>query len=120
MTLTHADLGRISERLSMLSRALDEATDALEVLDRQAVETRHDYEMAFAKAFLSSDGAMDVRKQKSVQITGTEKLAAEIAEAKLRACRARIGTIKVQIDTGRSLGAALKADMAFAGSGFTA
>ena len=40
---------------------------------RQAVETRHDYEMAFAKAFLSSDGAMDVRKQKSVQITGTEK-----------------------------------------------
>lgn len=120
MTLTHTDLGRITERLSMLARALDEQTDALEVLDRQAVETRHGYEIAFAKAFLTSDGAMDVRKQKAVLATDTEKLAAEIADQKLRACKARIATIKVQIETGRSLGSALKAEMAFAGSGFTA
>lgn len=120
MTLTHADLGRITEHLSMLSRALDDQTTTVEVLDRQAVETRHAYEIAFARAFLSSEGAMDIRKQKAVMATDTEKLGAEIAEQKLRACRARIATIKVQIDTGRSLGAALKADMAFAGSGFTA
>jgi len=120
VTLTHSDLGRISERLSMLSRALDEQTDALEVLDRQAVESKHAYEIAFARAFLSSDGAMDIRKQKAVVTTDADKFAAEIADQKLRACRARIATIKVQIDTGRSLGAALKADMAFAGSGFTA
>lgn len=120
MSLTPNDLGRISERLMMLSRALDEQTDSLQVLDQQAVETRHAYEMAFARVFLNSDGAMDIRKQKSVLSTGTEKLDAEIAEAKLRACRARIATIKMQIETGRSLGAALKAEMAFAGSGFTA
>jgi hypothetical protein len=119
VSLTPNDLGRISERLMMLSRALDEQTDALEVLDRQAVETRHAYEIAFAGAFLKAEGAMDVRKQKSVLSTDSEKFAAEIAEAKLRACRARISTIKVQIDTGRSLGAALKAEMAFAGNGFT-
>lgn len=119
MNLTPNDLGRITERLSMLSRALDEQTDSAEVLDRAAVESRHAYEIAYARTFLTSDGAMDVRKQKSVLATDSEKLAAEIADQKLRASKARISTIKVQIDTGRSLGAALKAEMAFAGSGFT-
>jgi hypothetical protein len=120
MSLTPNDLGRITERLAMLARALDEQTDSAEVLDRAAVEERHTYEIAFAKAFLTADGAMDIRKQKAVLATDHEKLAAEIADQKLRACKARIATIKVQIDTGRSLGAALKADMAFHGSGFTA
>ena len=114
------DLGDIAQRLGGLSRDLDKQTDSAEELDRRAVESRHAYEIAYAQAFLSSAGAMDVRKQQSVLITDQQKLEAEIAEAKLRACRARIATFKVQIDTGRSLGAALKAEMAFAGSGFTA
>ena len=61
---------------------------------------------------------MDARKQKAVLACGKEKLDAEIADATLRACKARIGTIKVQIDTGRSLGAALRAEVALAGSGY--
>ena len=120
MSLSPSDLGRISERLSMLSRALDEQTDAAEVLDRAAVETRHAYELAEARAFLSAEGAMDIRKRKAIITTDQDKFAAEIAEAKLRACKTRIATIKMQIETGRSLGSALKAEMAFAGSGFTA
>jgi len=113
------DLGQIASRLMTLSRDLDKQTDAAETLDHEAVTARHDYELAFARAFLSADGAMDARKQKAILATDREHLDAEIKDARLRACKARIATIKVQIDTGRSLGAAMRADMALAGAGWT-
>ena len=114
-----ADLGQIAQRLSNLSRELDHQTAEVERLDEAAVRARHAYELAYADAFLRADGPMDVRKQKAVKATDMPKLDAEIAEAGLRACRTRIATIKMQIETGRSLASALKADMAFAGSGLT-
>jgi hypothetical protein len=113
-------LGEIAERLSQLSRDLDRQTGEAEKLDRRAVEARHAYELAYSRAFLGSTGAMDARKHHAVIITDREKLDAEIADQILRACRARIATLKVQIDTGRSLGAALRAEVSLAGSGYSA
>jgi hypothetical protein len=111
------DLGEIAERLGALSRELDKVTGQAEELDRAAVISRHGWELEFARAFLGADGAVDVRKQKAVIATGDAKLESELDEARLRACKARIATIKVQIDTGRSLGAALRAEVSLAGSG---
>ena len=102
-------LGDIAERLSQLSRDLDRQTGQAEELDRKAVLARHAYELAYSRAFLSSTGSMDVRKHHAVVVT----------EQILRACRARIATLKVQIDTGRSLGAALRAEVSLAGSGYS-
>ena len=112
-------LGDIAERLSQLSRDLDRQTGQAEELDRKAVLARHAYELAYSRAFLSSTGSMDVRKHHAVVVTEQEKLDAEIADQILRACRARIATLKVQIDTGRSLGAALRAEVSLAGSGYS-
>ena len=120
MTSPPPDLARVSHRLGELSKDLDVATIAAEGLDYDAVTKHHAYELAFARAFLSADGAMDARKQKAVLATDAEKLDAEIAEAKLRACKARIATLRVQIDTGRSLGAALRAEVSLANSGWSA
>jgi hypothetical protein len=114
------DLGQIAARLMTLSRDLDKQTEAAETLDYEAVTARHDYELAFARAFLSAEGAMDARKQKAILATDREHLDAEIKDARLRACKARIATLKVQIDTGRSLGAALRAEVSLAGSGWSA
>jgi len=110
---------KIAGRLQDLSKALDHATSAAEELDEDAVRKRHAYEMAFSRAFLSTTGSMDVRKHHAVIETEHEKLAAEIAEAALRACRARIATLKVQVETGRSLSAAIRAEISLAGSGVT-
>jgi hypothetical protein len=112
-------LGEIAERLSQLSRDLDRQTGQAEELDRKAVLARHAYEIAYSRAFLASTGAMDARKHHAVIVTETEKLDAEIADQVLRACRARIATIKVQIETGRSLSSALKAEISLAGSGYS-
>ena len=112
-------LGDIAARLMELSRMLDVQTGDAEKLDRAAVEARHRYEIAYSRAFLSSTGSMDMRKHHAVIATEKEKLDAEIADQVLRACRARIATIKVQIETGRTLSSALKAEISLAGAGFT-
>ena len=117
--MTMTTLGDIAERLSQLSRALDRQTDEAEKLDRRAVDARHAYELAYSRAFLSSTGSVDARKHHAVIVTEADKLGAEIADQVLRACRARIATIKVQIETGRSLSSALKAEISLAGSGYS-
>ena len=111
-------LGDVAGRLMELSRDLDKQTGEAERLDDKAIRTRHAYELAFSNAFLRSTGSVDARKHHAIIATETEKLNAEIAEQVLRACRARIATIKVQIDTGRTLSAALRAEVALAGAGY--
>ena len=111
-------LADVALRLSELSRDLDKQTGEAERLDDKAIRTRHVYELAFSNAFLRSTGSVDARKHHAIIATETEKLNAEIAEQVLRACRARIATIKVQIDTGRTLSAALRAEVALAGAGY--
>lgn len=107
----------IALRLSRLSRALEELADGLEDLETEAVAKRHAYELAFARAFLGQEfGSVDARKQGAVLATDAEKLAAETAEAVLRAARTRIGTLKTQIETGRSLNALMRSEMALAGA----
>jgi hypothetical protein len=113
------DLLKVAARLADLSVMLDKQTTAAEVLDREAVEKRHAYELAYAKAFLNSTGSMDMRKYTAVTETDREKFDAEVADAALRACRTRIATIRVQIDTGRSLSAAIRAEVSLANAGPT-
>lgn len=113
------DLIRIAARLAELSLELDRQTEACETLDLAAIRARHAYEVAYSRAFLTSDGSMDMRKHHAVIVTETDKLAAEIAEQQLRACKTRIATLKTQVDTGRSLSAALRAEVSLAGAGYT-
>ena len=111
-------LGDVAGRLMELSRDLDKQTSEAERLDDKAIRARHTYEIAFSDSFLRSTGPMDARKHHAIIATETEKLNAEIADQVLRACRSRISTIKVQIDTGRTLSAALRAEVALAGAGY--
>ena len=119
----HADRAwtpnQIALRLSRLSRDLDTRAEALEGLEKDAVKKRHEYELAFASAFLDPEniGSVDTRKQRAVLKTADKKFAAETADAVLRAARVRIGTLKTQIETGRSLNALMRSEMALAGVG---
>lgn len=107
----------IALQLSKLSRELDKLANDLEELEKDAVTKRHAYELAFARAFLNPEnqGSVDARKQRAVLDTDSEKLTAETADAVLRAARVRIGTLKTQIETGRSLNALMRSEMALAG-----
>ena len=93
---------QIDDQLGKLSAQLETVCDDLDREELAAVVAREDYTMAFAKSFLSSTGAMDVRKQTALDDTHDERLAAETAEAIVRGLVRRLKTIQSRIDTGRT------------------
>ena len=107
----------IVKRLSELSKLLDAATDDIAALDEAAVVAKQANEVAYARAFLAADGPMDARKAQAVIVTADAALAMELAAAKHRACRERIRTLGVQIEVGRSLSSAVKAQFAAEATG---
>lgn len=97
-------------RLAELSRMLDAATVEIARLDEAAVRAKGRYQVAFARSFLEGTGSVDARKQTAVLACEKDWLDAEIAEQQVRACRERIRTIRDQIEVGRSLNSAVKAE----------
>lgn len=97
--------------LAKLGRDLDAAVHALDGADREAVTRRENYTLAYAKAFLTAEGPMDVRKHQATVDSHAERLAAETAEQVVRGLRRQVESIKVRIDVGRSVGSAVKAEL---------
>lgn len=97
-----------------LSRQLDKLTEGLGELDREAVLAREDYVMAHAKAFLSAEGPMDLRKYQAIEATHAERLRAEGAEAAVRQRKEQIWAIKTRIEVGRTAGAVVRSEMELA------
>jgi hypothetical protein len=95
---------KLSQELADLSRDLDQ-------LEADAVNSREDYTLAMSKAFLSAEGAMDLRKHQAIVDTHAERLTAETAEALVRGRKRQLDSLKVRIDVGRSAAAALRAEI---------
>lgn len=107
----------VAVHLAKLSRQLDELVQEIGRAEVGAVNAREDYTLALSKAFLRAEGPMDVRKHESIHATHAQRLAAELAEATVRGLRRQIDSTKLRVDVGRSLGAALRAEVSLAGSG---
>jgi hypothetical protein len=108
----------VAQQLANLARQLDDLVDAIDDAEKRAVHAREDYTMHLAKSFLSAEGSMDIRKHLSTEQTHDTRLAAELAEQHVKAIRRQIESIRIRIDVGRSLGAALRAEASLAGSGY--
>lgn len=106
---------RVVMQLAELSRMLEDATESNAAADLAAVHARHTYVRAYAQAFLNAEGAVDVRKQLAVLGTSDEWLAAEVADAAVRASKERIKTLHARIDVGRSMNSAYRAEISLAG-----
>lgn len=110
--LTSSD---IAAQLASLSRQLDSLVREIGDAEIAAVNAREDYTLSLSKSFLTAEGAMDVRKHTSIKDTHPERLAAELAEATVRGLRRQIDSVKLRVDVGRSLGAALRAETGIVG-----
>lgn len=106
---------QVAATLAQLARDLDAAVKALERADRDYVEKRAAADLAFSRSFLRAEGSMDVRKHLATVETHDKRLDAEVAEAVVRHLRQTIAALKVRIDTGRSVGAAVRAEISLAG-----
>lgn len=109
----------VADQLRALSRDLDKLVTAIAAKEREAVNRREDATLAHSRAFLAAEGPMDVRKHVAIEQTHVERLAAELAEAEVRGLRRQIESVKLRVDVGRSLGAALRAEVSLAGSAVT-
>jgi hypothetical protein len=98
--------------LSLIARQIDEKAAEIAVLDAQAVEARQGYKKAYARAFLSSEGAMDVRRYRAEEDTADLALAAELAEQVLRAGREALRVLRDRLEVGRSVGSIMKMEWA--------
>jgi chromatin segregation and condensation protein Rec8/ScpA/Scc1 (kleisin family) len=106
---------QIAQNLADLARELARIVSAIEHADRDAVQKRNAYDLAFSQAFLAASGSVDARKHEAVVETHRQRLDADLAEALVRHLRRQIDAVKVRIDTGRSVGAAVRAEMQLAG-----
>lgn len=106
---------QVAATLAQLARDLDGAVKALERADREFVEKRGAADLAYSRAFLRAEGSMDVRRHIATVETHDKRLEAEVAEAVVRHLRQTIAALKVRIDTGRSVGAAVRAELSLAG-----
>ena len=104
------------DAMTRLGRELDELVTALEFADDEAVKLRAEYDLAFAKAFGSQEvGSVDARKYRTVESTYEPRLAADLADAKVRHLRRKLDSTRMRLDTLRSIGAVVRAETSLAG-----
>lgn len=101
--------------LAQIARQLDGAVRELRELDESAVRAKSQYEVSFAHAFLSADGAMDSRRQTAVLAASDVKLEAELLESRVRAQRSLVRALETRIEVGRTLASTLRAEIGLAG-----
>lgn len=107
---------QVALRLAALSRELDAAVDAVQAADRDRVEKRANFDLAYAKAFLTAEGSMDVRRYKAVIQTHGLRVEADVADAAFRHLQRRIAAINTGVEVGRSVNSALKTEISLNGS----
>ena len=100
--------------LAKLSRTLDEAGQRLHDAERKAVNKRHEYTVAQAKAFLTAEGSIQARTAQATLDTADERVAAELAEAEVRILKSDIRILENRMDVGRSVVGVLRAEASVA------
>ena len=98
-------------QLSQLSRDLDHTVRLLKDADLDAVTKRHTADLAESHAYVQAEGSAELRKHLARIASERQEQEAVVAEAVVRYLRQRINAIGVRIDVGRSMGAALRAEL---------
>ena len=110
----------VALQLAQLTRELDTLVQQMDEKEKAAVNAREDYTMAYAKAYLSGEGSIEARKHNATVETHDERIRAELAEQLVKGLRRQVDTLRLRVDVGRSLGAALRAEIGLANSGWQA
>lgn len=102
----------VGRRLLELGGMFEDAEKELRKRDEESVKAKQRYEVAYARAFLSSVESSDgKRKADATVATADLKLASEIAAQLVRAQKSRIETLDRQFEIARSVGATSRAEM---------
>lgn len=107
---------RLLQNLADLSRRLDDTQRDLVAAEQAAVQTKHRADLAEAKAFISAEGSVEVRKRLALIETDAYRVDAELADAGVKATRSAMAVLRTKIDVGRTLVSATKVESAWGGA----
>jgi hypothetical protein len=97
--------------LVRLNNELRDLTAKLQEWERKAAEAKVTYAKDYALAYLQSEGTVDERKCLAVQATAVQLVRKEHAISEVKCYRAEISAQRLVIDSARSAGALLRAEM---------
>ncbi len=107
---------QVVSQLAELGRELDATIRLLKDAEMEAVQKRHEADMAESRAFVNSEGSMELRKHQARLAADKIEGEALVAEAVIRYLRARLRAIDTRIEIGRSMGATLRAEIQLQGA----
>lgn len=102
----------IVTQLTDLTIELKTTVSDLAMFDEVAVRAEHEERQAYARAFMTTNGSMEIRRQQSIIDTSDLSLERELADVRVRALKARIKYLEVAFDAIRSISAARRAEFA--------
>ena len=102
----------VVNQLSELGRDLDALVRSLKDADLDAVTKRHAADIEESKAYVGAEGAVKEREHLPRLAADPFESEALVAEAVCRYLKARIRSVEVRVDIGRSYSAALRAEFA--------
>lgn len=107
----------VAKALIVLSRQMYAKVRELRELGDAAATARKDAKVAYAGAFLSADGPMDIRKQVAEMAAAEAKFAADAAEQEVSACKEALKSMHAAVDIARTLSATTRDEMKLSGTG---
>jgi hypothetical protein len=109
----------IARQLITLSRDLDETVERFRDVELAAAEAKRDAELAYARAYLSSEGPVEERKQRAIEQSADNRFVADVADREVAACKEAIKALHARIEVGRTLASNVRAEVSLAKSGVT-
>lgn len=107
----------ISAFLIQLGRTLDGLVREYRDLGDAAAEAKRDAELAYARAYLETEGTVEERRQAAVVETSDARYMADLMDRKVAGCREAIRAVHARIEVGRTLSATTRDEAKLAGTG---
>lgn len=96
--------------LGDLSNDLTRLLAVYEGVNLRAAKARQVYKVAYAKALLTAEGPMEVRKAAATVQTADHLLAVELLEAEFDNARAELRVTGQRLDSGRTIASTIRSD----------
>jgi hypothetical protein len=106
---------QISAFLIELGRTLDALVKEYRDLGDAAAEAKRDAELAYARAYMGTEGTVEERRQAAVLATSDARYMADLMDRKVTGCREAIRAVHARIEVGRTLSATTRDEMKLSG-----
>lgn len=106
-----ATANEVIRNLTELTEELRRVVSSYRYAEKDAAEKRHAADIVESRAFLTAEGAMDLRKHQARLQADQVENDALVAEALVRVLRQEIRSIETRIEVGRTYGATVRAEL---------